>query len=875
MLLKEVFCNSCYTVKKNTFNDYVIMANKLADNRERKLPVKRENLFALALYKNLYPYDYSRLQRNEGLIPICVDKEKLISIFKTKEEDKIKKLESEKTHINEESLKTFNELKLLFKGQHYAQPYLSNRGGVKNLDTLDTFEGLTYVSHPAHNGYCVQIQNLLNGESYYERELAIKAKLGERIEIIDLEIRKCKNNIEKIESRTFNSLIDEYGIEAYFSEENIFEIKTKYKELVANDYFVGKSKEKLSNDKEDEAFDEQLKFIRMLINKNYLDENYLEYISNNKSDISLRDREFIRNVKLGYVKTYNYKLDNIRDVLKNLNEEDFLQPAILVGDICASLKIVEETDAENDGKTHKFNNLMVLLSTGSENVIKAVTEFLSVADNEQKEKFARYVSQYAEPLVEILFVAGISNQDKDIFVKTLIKENKQKILQIYSVKSYIENHSDYLALFNGLNKNDICKIISDMDLSFNYLDLNNGKDELFNFIVDGGYYTFTVDNLKIVLNINEDSVCDFEHKNYSYIKQSDNKKLKEKISNDLQSYLNNVYIKLQDTDEAENEVKAFILSQAVNDDVKYKLVKHTNLIIQSLQGVDEKYYEVLLGCNKIIPSWENIFIVYATDRHHQLMLDFMTANECNVSGSFADQDKNQQKNIFNYLLDCTFTVEQFNNLAKSIDRTFTLDNNYADNANCEQFILEGRFDYNVGHMNILSNKRGMFPYLICYQDKIIADMDKFFKSHTFKASYMKKVLEEQKLSLNFKKEFCNVCGAALITIDGIEYQLAKFLTNNNCKITEKLLFKFTNANIDSSLKMGLLSLAVTQENISNLSAFRSYFQAIDEECSKLWTDAQKSVIDDNNLTRPVVNYMKRNNMITFTPRKGKLYLKCS
>ena len=68
-------------VLKNAFNDYVMMANKLANNNEKRFIKKRENLFAIALYKNLYPYDYARLQKNEGLVPLCIDKKRLLESF--------------------------------------------------------------------------------------------------------------------------------------------------------------------------------------------------------------------------------------------------------------------------------------------------------------------------------------------------------------------------------------------------------------------------------------------------------------------------------------------------------------------------------------------------------------------------------------------------------------------------------------------------------------------------------------------------------------------------------------------------------------------------------------------------------------------------
>lgn len=54
--LKDIsFYVSDMRVLKNTFNDYVIMANKLSENSDNKLVLKRENLFALALYKTCIP----------------------------------------------------------------------------------------------------------------------------------------------------------------------------------------------------------------------------------------------------------------------------------------------------------------------------------------------------------------------------------------------------------------------------------------------------------------------------------------------------------------------------------------------------------------------------------------------------------------------------------------------------------------------------------------------------------------------------------------------------------------------------------------------------------------------------------------------------
>lgn len=873
--LKDIsFYVSDMRVLKNTFNDYVIMANKLSENADKKLPVKKENLFALALYKNLYPYDYSRLQKNEGLIPLCINKEKLIKFYKTDIDYKINELENEKKRINEEALKSFNDLKLVFKGQHIPYNALS-RAGVQDVDSISSFEGISFLRHPIHTGYAVQLQNIPTGETYFEREKIIKGKANDRISEIEIEIRKYKSKIEEIETNTFYSLLNQYGVENYFSDDNIIKIKERYKEIVANELFNGQRTEKLPNAKQDVKLDLQLGFIRMLIFKDYLDENYMEYTSNNKSELSLNDREFIRNVKQGYVKTYNYRLDNVKAVIKNLNEEDFLQPAILIKDICLSLSAIQLIDSENNVKTSKFNNIMKLLATGSKLVVNAVAEYLAITSSDDKSVFVDYVVNYSLELIEQLFLNNINKQDKDIFVKALVKYNKIDILQKKAIKPYIESHSRYLQFFEGLEISEICKFVENLSLHFNSIDLSNGKDELYKFLVNGGFYNFTVDNLFIILEIDENNRLEFEEKNYTFIQNSGNVNLINKVSNHLSEYINDVYVKLPNNNESEIVFKEFLLNKELSNEVKSKLISHSKIKIENLKELDEQVYEELINLNKTENSWGNIFTVYKVVKYRNILQEFISLNEGNIKGSFANQDKNLQTEIFNYILSLNFEEEVFENIAKSLDVQFPMTSTFTNNENCKQFVLNDCFAYNVSDMAILSNTKNMFPYLICHQSKILSEMNRFFNGHTFRASYMYSVLENKNLSIDFKKEFVYVCGAALVNIENIESKLAEFIINNHCKITEKLLYKFIGVQIDESLKVGLLSCAVEQNIITNLSSFKNYFNSISDEYAELWQESRRTVLDDTPKIRSIADYMRDKKMITYTPRKGKLYLKCS
>ena len=749
----------------------------------------------------MYPYDYSRLQKNEGLITLCIEKDKLIEYYK------------------------------------------------------------------------VDIVNRIS-ESYFEREKIIKDKTNERLAEIDNEIRECKSKIEEIEIKTFNSLLKDYGIEKYFSEENLAKIKADYKELIANEFFKGEKKGNLLNDEKEKRLNLQLDFIRMLINKNYLDDNYLEYTSNNKSELSFTDREFIRNVKQGYVKTYNYKLENVNAVIINLNEEDFLQPAILIKDICLSLSKIEELDSKNTN-TYKFKNIMSLLATGSKLVIDAVKEFLNVSNSDEKIAFSEYIAKYSWELIEPLFLKDISKADKDIFINTLIRNNIYDILQKKTIKTYIEDHSKYLQLFGGVGIAEICKLIERLNLHFNFIDLSNGKDDVYKYIVNSGFYNLTLDNLKIILDINEFNELDFAEKNFSFIKASGNENLIKKINNNLSDYLNNVYVKLTNSKEAEEVFKAFILNKNLDKETKTKLIKHSKIKIENLNDINEQLYEDLLIANKIIASWLNIFTVYKTSKHRDILKEFISLNDGKINGSYAKQDGNLQIEVFNYVLAANFSEEIYLNLAKSIDVQFAMTSAYAKNGNCEQFVLEGCFAYNVNDMSLLSNTHNMFPYLICYQNEILKAMSQFFMGHTFYASYMKAIIDNKDLSIEFKKEFVFRCGDSLVDLVDIETKLALFITDNNCKITEMLLYKFINIKIDESLKVELLSIAVNQNIITDLKNFKNYFVSISDDFAELWDESRKTVLEDNPNIRSIADYMKDKKMVTYTPRKGKLYLKCS
>ncbi|MDE7453196.1 MAG: hypothetical protein K2N22_02175, partial [Clostridia bacterium] len=289
--------------------------------------------------------------------------------------------------------------------------------------------------------------------------------------------------------------------------------------------------------------------------------------------------------------------------------------------------------------------------------------------------------------------------------------------------------------------------------------------------------------------------------------------------------------------------------------------------------VDVALYESLLLSNKVVSSWENIATLIDKVDYDRLITSFISSNDGKIAGSFFGIEGLSQIELFDALLESQFDENVFENIAKSIDCTFTLNSTYAANKNSKQFILAGCFKYNVQDMQFLKNTSSKFPYYICHQDKIIKEMAKFFDGITFAESFGRSIIDEPQLCIDFKKEFWSVCGGKT-DIKGIELQVVEFLINNNCMIPEELLYKFTDANLETSLKSTLLSLAVSQNQIKDLSSYKEYFKSMGEEYSNLWTETQRATIQDTKENRVIVDFMRDNKLANYTPRKGSLYLRC-
>ncbi len=389
------------------------------------------------------------------------------------------------------------------------------------------------------------------------------------------------------------------------------------------------------------------------------------------------------------------------------------------------------------------------------------------------------------------------------------------------------------------------------------------------------YYEYmSVDNLKIVLNVEED--CEqFERRNYTYIMQSNKKEIEERIVNNLDLYIENVYLKLSQSYESEEVIANFLSNETIKEENKIGIITKTDFKFAKLKDINEKFYKQLLFEAKIEPTWENFLVAYNVIGFDESIKKFIDNINGEIYGKFSELPEDLNVKVFEDILSSEFDENVFIGLAKSIDRKFVLNEQYGKNNNIKSFILNGCFLYNKNDMRFLKNPPSTIPYLIAYQNNIKEEMKDFFGDISFKPLTVRNVIEEQMINLDFKKEYIKLYGDKF-DISGIEEIVSKFLLDNECIIKEQLLYKFTNVNIKSGVKMNLLLLTIKSSKIDNLSKFKTYFCSIDEKYKDLWNKNKKIKLENTNEIRSIVGFMKKINLVnSYTTRDKIIHVNCS
>ena len=456
-------------VLKNIYNEFIIYKRKLEN-----INLNLDKLFSVIIYKNLYPDDFSKLQKNEGMIyDVFSNKPQMVNALSVNIDKKIDKLDDNLKKLEKESLNSVKELRKIYTG--YLAINISSLicYGIFMNDKRYTFQELE--EDEAFN-------NLIQQEDI---QILTRAQ-GLNRERTGLSFKEIEENIDDdityLEREKFIKQKSLYKIDKIKEErEKLIEEKKNLKSLDLKDLL-----EEIEVNKALEEKIRKEKLLVYLLRNGYIDEMYHSYISYfYEGTLTKVDREFILSVKDRSHLGFNYKLSKIEGILKSLHIYEFGRKEILNFELIDYL-------LENQNEFYsELDQLFRQLSNESSDSIDFIERFAEKSKNTHK-----FINLLCKKWVDIWKFVNLNEQlsknKKDLYLQYILNYADLKDIDQINKKSnntfktYIQNTSHFIKLFNNESEylDNVKGVILKLEVKFRELIKHEDPSNLYEYIYE-------------------------------------------------------------------------------------------------------------------------------------------------------------------------------------------------------------------------------------------------------------------------------------------------------------------------------------------------------------------------------------------------------
>ena len=561
-------------ILKNIVNEYNIYSEILLP---QKLNLDKNKLFSIIVLKNIFPEEFSLLQRNRGYIfnifrELPYYKE---NVSREIEEEIIQNEKKLRGLENEVATDEFEVATLMLPG------YLSTGKITKWSEYLRDWS-----NNPKREAYFDGIA--INYEKFLNRYIKNKPENKKRFDNIkdkrEPELDKLRNKITKLKayldeinaqsSKEFLNRIDENELS------NIFENDGNNNTLLNNHYFS---------------------LIKFLLMEGLIDESYRLYLSIfREGSLTVSDKIFLSNILSANKNDLLLEINSPKSVYEELADYHYQRKAI------QNLKFLEWL-IENDKKVEVIKitkycldkDLIFILSKLSNKNIMEYGEVILGNDIKLFEKVLQctdiesYLGLYNYLVLSILEHRFLSSEELNVF------------------SNFVEKSESVLKLLGGELEN------FSKNLNFGIIQFNNicveGLDEkVLKIIIENNAYKITINNIKFILETRLERKVDLDRL-FSIISQK--KDINKYVNENLLEFLNQ-YIS-SDIDifnDDEENVMSILKSELELDSKKIYLERNATILsdISSISDIDgvEKVLRILILNNTMRFNENNISVYW-------------------------------------------------------------------------------------------------------------------------------------------------------------------------------------------------------------------------------------------------------------------------
>lgn len=555
-------------ILKNVYNEFMIYNARIGTTEQNA-----NKLLALIVYKNLFPRDFSDLQLNKGFVALLfASKEQFVKQKKSALQSKIVALREEISNIENEVLKSDAEIDLIYS----KAPYVDRWG--------------TFLNKYA-------------GEKATRKEL-LKLREDGQVEKNNAEIKKCEEQIIKLNNLKLCEIIDRENIESIFaiSHKNLIGDINNFKEIKSNEYF------------------DLLKF---LIRNGYIDETYPDYMTYfYENSLPRTDKMFLRSVTDQKAKEYSYHIQNPHMVLSRLRIVDFEKEEVLNFDLLSYML------SKNATYTEQLKQLVLQLqdSGGYDFILQYLKSGVEV------ERFVQVINRHWVQFFEsILIEPRFTEEDRKMIAQlSLCASSKEELATINKqniFSNYVAQMDDFLQ-FSEPRIEELVEKMKHLQVRFANIDYSISNPELWNEVYSNNLYELNWEMIESILE-NQYSIQksdEYKHKNLTLILSEPQEPLALYVKNNMNAYFEIMLEQCEDKIDDSEEVVEFVLNDDSLDE-GHKILYNDKITtkITSLATIDDSiWWQRLIVKEHLLYTEENVLRYYFEyNKYDSCLIDFI------------------------------------------------------------------------------------------------------------------------------------------------------------------------------------------------------------------------------------------------------------
>ncbi|MGN0949389.1 MAG: hypothetical protein ACI4OH_01405 [Mitsuokella sp.] len=621
-------------VLQNIFNEFYLYRKTLEKDG---LNLDPEKMMSIVIFKNLYPKDFSDIEKETGIIKQAfLSKSDCIKEAMNQIDNEIEKCNNILQNIDDEELISIKEIKLamlnhLSNGEGIAYSVNGHNMGeiLKDDFNFDNFHStnnniqIHYIHNNGSPDWKHTFFDYKSIDKYIKRIEILHKKNNKDIEEMEKSIECKKKDKIKLLNSSLQDIIEKYGIEG---------LPLQVREN---------------------------KFLVFLLRNGYLNERYADYINYFQANsISVRDKNFILSVKDREKVRKEEALDNPIKIIERLNVADFKSTSVYNFKLIDSLLSLSDQSNKTIDKINAFIDKLSLLQSDQWNFLDSYIDV-----SQYKPRLFSLLSERCPNLVHVILLESIPDIRKreyliDVFEYASLSD-LEKMDDKGEVSKYISSQGDILKKLSELPFDSTVAKLDALNIKFESLDDVGVNNQLLNHIFSHNMYELRPEMIQLIAkHVKGNIPDDIGKKYYTTILEMPYEPLLKYIRSDISNYMENVEL-LGDNKYETNQAVVALLDYNIDSKETCKIFLEQQIEVHFEHFYDcyedawEEHldtlriiWDTLLEGGKIEPLWDNVKQYYEKFKITPALISFLYKYVSNLPLiSFTQEDGDQWKFI--------------------------------------------------------------------------------------------------------------------------------------------------------------------------------------------------------------------------------------